>query len=479
MSNPQNIYSKQGKFWLAGSPQAKAAVGILSVTSDGDVNLSLAPGLNSLSIDHLPNNSFTYEPQRVVGTLEDGRDVLLPEARIGSSSLTANRLVPDNFQAQSCIITSNYRFKENTEPKIESLSFPLGPLRAWFRPDLPLVERKEDKFTVIFPKERSEVYNTKIGSIKIENSIGYGSDLKKREFKTHDQYLLKITPKNPFSIEEAIETTKSIEDFLILFTDQVVSLPWPKAKLLQLPEDADFYFRRMNAPKEQFSFFNCWLDYSNIQRKFEDLIDAWFSLKESFGPAFYLYAGDRRAQSLYTEHRFISLITGLEAFHIKTARTISKPKVEQKIERILTKTSPHLQSSDWKWIKNLSAKCLKPILSERLQDLINSLPIQFDKSEVEKFSESCAGLRNDLSHYGGPRTKMVNYKTFVMDVHLRYRALRIIYHALLLDKIGIQPDLVKSAVQKSYISGRIRYELKEAGLNLPVPPVPSPLKPPV
>jgi len=470
MEREKEIFSKQGKFWFAGAPTTAQAFGVLSVTSNGTTHISLAEGLDFEFIAQSHPGTSIHKLYRIFGVLDNGNRVLLPEAHIQKSSLTAKGFLANSIQSSACIIAEDYEFEEKSDPKIESVHFSLEPVLGWFRPDLPVKGNSEGKPHLVLPPQFEETYTIFKGSIHIENEIRIHYDLDRRKAPLEQRGHLAFTPNILFSLRDAIEFTKSIEDFLMLFTDQTVDLCWPTIQLSSELPKAKFYFSKVETITKEFSYNKCWIHYHKLQSVFGKLLEAWLLLKDSFGPAFYLYAGNRRATSMYDENRFMNCITGLESLHYKTGRAIKRnPKLERKVSRIVDALSPTLKTADRRWAKSMGEQCLQPTLSERLEDLFLSLRILQGPKAIKAFSERCAKLRNDISHYGGPRSRTEDYRDFVLEIHVKYRALQILYHALLLDQIGVNPSLIESAMHDSFAGGEIKYELKAAGLNVSSP----------
>ena len=79
-------------------------------------------------------------------------------------------------------------------------------------------------------------------------------------------------------------------------------------------------------------------------------------------------------------------------------------------------------------------------------DLFSSLPLNIKKDDLKEFSARCARRRNDLSHFGGVREKKDDYSDFVLDIVYMSNALDILYHAKILQEIGIENDHITGAV---------------------------------
>jgi ApeA N-terminal domain 1 len=204
----------------------------------------------------------------------------------------------------------------------------------------------------------------------------------------------------------------------------------------------------------------------------------------------YLYLGQRRGHRIYLENRFVNLIWGVETFHrVKHPEHPTASKLKERSERILAKfTKEDLENKttkvDIKWLAG-KLKHSEPSLEDRIFETITSLPLGLKQKAIRHFARSCADRRNDISHYGGQRQKGKN-NDFIMDLAKKSDALEYLYHALLLQELQLEEQIVKNYIYDSYKSFRIKHALVEVGLldkgilkppAMPVPPMPVPPMP--
>jgi hypothetical protein len=87
-----------------------------------------------------------------------------------------------------------------------------------------------------------------------------------------------------------------------------------------------------------------------------------------------------------------------------------------------------------------------------------------DNKKLKKFADECAKLRNDLSHRGGPQSGRED-EDYVLDLHRRCGALDPLYHAIILQFIGIPDCLLRKVFSTPNVE--LGYAFKDVGLDLP------------
>jgi hypothetical protein len=105
--------------------------------------------------------------------------------------------------------------------------------------------------------------------------------------------------------------------------------------------------------------------------------------------------------------------------------------------------------------------------------MLQSLPFEFDAKALEAFATACATRRNDISHFGGQRAPGA-YKELLRDLKRLTGALDLLYHARILQEIGVPNDHLRWWFVERFTSRNIRRKLEAVGLKLPTPKPKSP-----
>jgi hypothetical protein len=111
----------------------------------------------------------------------------------------------------------------------------------------------------------------------------------------------------------------------------------------------------------------------------------------------------------------------------------------------------------------------EPALEDRILEVLRSLPVNFEKRALRQFARRCADRRNDISHFGGPRSGAQDYGSFLREVVRLSEALSYLYHAVLLHYIGVKDQTLKTCFYKHPLAHKINWALKEAGLAVEPP----------
>jgi ApeA N-terminal domain 1 len=175
------------------------------------------------------------------------------------------------------------------------------------------------------------------------------------------------------------------------------------------------------------AYYNTITNFRELRDAFGEIWSRWKDKREAFGPGIYLFLSTRRGMPMYVEHIFVSLVFGLEALHRRRG-------------------GQEMQT-----------------LGQKLSDIFGGLPVGLDVGRLREFCNACARRRNDIAHYGGDRHAST-YSDFLADVNKKGKALSILYHALLLNELGISEQTIKRWMFDSFRAGPIKAHLVEAGL---------------
>jgi hypothetical protein len=136
------------------------------------------------------------------------------------------------------------------------------------------------------------------------------------------------------------------------------------------------------------------------------------------------------------------------------------PLVE-KIERILSA----VDKKDRRWLARVLEHAQEPNLEQRIFDVFAPLPLGFNEAELKQFATLCATERNLLSHFGG-RSDTDSYDQHLNTWVLLSYALDLLYHARILQELGLPSAALRRIFWDIFPAARIRGVLARNGLNL-------------
>jgi hypothetical protein len=134
--------------------------------------------------------------------------------------------------------------------------------------------------------------------------------------------------------------------------------------------------------------------------------------------------------------------------------------LSKKIDRILGQVA---DMKDKDWLRDRLKNVHEPPLQQRIFEVFKALPIDLEEKRLRSFSEACAKLRHDISHFGGQRHGSP-YSDFIRDLERKSAALSTLYHALLLHEVGIDAKVLKRWIYEGFGSYSIKRYFVEVGL---------------
>jgi hypothetical protein len=347
--------------------------------------------------------------------------------------------------------------------EIKSLSFPLKGYEDWLW--LRNVSQKKDDtgFALSYSLPTDLAYELSSGKLEIIFDVTlHGFGIPYASPQIEEQVFFKYTPNIACTVARAAELSRYFDDLFLILTDIDDHLQWPEA--IEAGGDNHltcYYYRRLPARKRNSSYFNLWTTFPQIKEQLGVFVDNWLRKREELGSAFYMYTGTRRAPSIYSEHKFMSFVLGLESLHRRTA--VQGSELKEKIERILASVE---DKKDKNWLKGRLKNAHEPSLEQRLYEVLSKLPIAFEKKELCKFAKRCADRRNELSHFAGMRDAN-KQRTFYDELQLLTQPLDFLYHAVILQEVGLSPEMLQRIFLKSWSAYNIKECLKRAGLSVP------------
>jgi hypothetical protein len=444
-----NILEERGRFWWHSeevpdrhfAPDASVP-GLLRISENGTSILELD--------GFLPNDDHPFsalvvdrgrliEDRQIQGTLrESNKRVLLTGLYRNGGRLSNDGISYENYIANNCLV-GNKPFAAGALPAFCRLEIDLKGLEEWADLGSISVSSNEGEVTATYPRRTDNVYDVDVGEVAIKFDLSHPyPGINVTSASLNESCKLSLSPLTTLSIDGAKELHLIIQDFFILLTDSDFTLDWPTVTL-----GTSAHYRLYSGRHRSSSLpprgHECWVRLPQIQQHFGSLLNNWKNKREQLGPGLYLYFGTRRGINLYREHRFVNLIWGIEALHRKkndAIDAIEKP-IHKKIERILDQIT---NRDDKKWLGKILKRFTDIPLERRIFEVFESLPIDINPRLLQNFATACASRRNEISHYGGERHAS-SYGDFLSDIDRKSDAISILYHALILQEIGLDAQI--------------------------------------
>jgi hypothetical protein len=293
-----------------------------------------------------------------------------------------------------------------------------------------------------------------------------------RGTQIREQAELHFTPSEALTTASVADTFIAVQDLLILLTGSEYQMPVPSV-MLASGKRASLYFQRAKSTETPPRYYECPVHFFDIKQVLGDLLFSWLNARRDLGAAAYLYLATRRGLDIYEEHKFLNLMTGLEAFHRARLGDGDTSAYKAKLARIAAQVD---DPSDRSWLTKRLKNLGRPNLEERLLALLGSVPMPVEGNAMRDFLGTCARARNEIAHTGHSQEASAS------DAPLQWLAVRStilshLYHAKLLLEIGVPEALVKQWLTTGHGHHNLAWYLHEAGLAVVVPESQAPVLP--
>jgi ApeA N-terminal domain 1/Apea-like HEPN len=479
---PAYMLEEHGLFWWSDEvvpvnqfvPEACVG-GVLRINEDGRTELELD---SVLPHEHGPFAVFSHlgKDKSICGKLKtSNRYVWLSELTRNGGSLRSSGISFEKYAAWHTLVGHDTLQPNDRPLRFWKMQVELKGFEEWLW--LRSIETKRTERTIrikytepgkiSYPLDESRlamVYDIS-GPMR---GKGRSSDLKLKELAR-----LEYVPRKAAAIADYKAQYGLLSDLFILLTGSDYALDWPVLVRREGRKVTAWQFifaRNSTAASEPPKIHDCWTNFPKVKDRFGDIFATFRKKREELGSGIYLYLGTQRAERMYEEHRFVNLIWGLESFHRRRAGESEQPNdFKVKINRILGDVK---KSRDRKWLQRHLENAHEPALADRMFEILKAVPLGIDAAALRKFCAECAVRRNDISHFGGLR-KGGDYAAFIIDLDKRSNALSYLYHAFLLQEIGVETAIIQWYVDKGFRSFAIKSALIDVWLLPPSVPKPG------
>jgi|GEM_PF-5462806 len=461
----ESVLKAEGVFWWfvpgADRDDRQPVAGTLDINANGASALDLTgllPDHEPESISQLLLPKAIGQDRWIVGVLKDSRYVFL--RRLASDGTTfGSALSHQRFRARDCVV-----FRHLTEfPDLDSASkllISLDSLGDWASEPAVKVTKTTRGATSRAVTPKTHTFKLPSKTVRIKTSIRYTApaDCWFREATIKQESYLESKPKERQTLLAVREEFHLLEDLILMLSDVDVALPWPTVWFGK--EVGTYYFERRRTDAQTVDILKSWAALTWLPKSLGTLLCNLEVQQDILGPGLYLYLGIRRGTGLYLENKFATAIFGLESLHRRVGTSRAQAKLAEKIARIIGDVQ---QKNDKKWLSGRLKNAEEPSLEERLFLTFSELDIGLDAKALRAFSKECADVRNQVAHFGGQRDG--GYDVFVQRMYILNEAVRPLYHAVLLNRIGFDADRIRGYFHKSPYALQRKRMMAEAGLT--------------
>jgi ApeA N-terminal domain 1 len=477
------ILERQGYFWWASEsiPPNKIAptscvAGTFTLGHDGSGSLDL---IGYLPNEHGPMAAAVATPpdKAIRGVLkESGEHVLLLSLQRngGKASFGTAAISYERYRASICLVSQRTEAVP-TSSAVSGLEIPLSGYEGWFWLPSPAAKLTPRTTSLKYKRPSDVKYELDYATLHFSNDV----DLK----ESHEMYGATVSLqgaatarfefRRPMALEDVRAEYELLEDLLFLLSTEDFSLDWPWITLSDQRCRLYFYRTRSRVGRKAPTYLDFVVAFPHLRKRFGKLWGKWRETRQALGAGAFLYLATRRGLQLYVEHRFASLVWGLESFDRKKHKPDEdvSEKVKGQIDRIISGIEAE---TDKKFAARAFELAGQPNLAERLSRSIRALPLDIERKKLNAFADRCAYLRNSLSHWGGPRKIDEEHGAFTQEAYEKGEALSLLYRLVLLIEIGFDAGRLKEWFYKRPGSFQREYSLFRAGLAAD----PRPAQPP-
>ncbi|MEO6218308.1 MAG: HEPN domain-containing protein [Sphingomonas sp.] len=482
---PDDILDSRGRFWSADltvperhfAPD-EAVTGRLRIGANGRAELDLDATLIITGSEDPVLRIMTRSSVEgaICGFLIDAnKHVWLSDLSSNGGSLGGMGPARERLIADQCLV-SREAFTPGAEPRFRWVDLPLDGFEEWLGRGNINVKSGRRRITADYARQKTLRWQAGAMPVELHRALEGDGGTGVTDINWRERSFLRLGfPKADLTIDQAIERAQRIEDLLVILADCNKGLDFFRLRRSRSGKPVQLYYARGGrSATDKVSWHKAWVRFEACADDFGDIVAAWLAKYEIYGPGFHLYLGNRRGQPLYPEHRFASLIWGLEALHRSMHPAESNAAQAAKVQRILEQID---KKKDRDWAERFLPAVSEPPLANRLQDLFSMLDLGIDRKQLAEFAQRCAARRNDVSHFGGVR-EPGGYDAFLDDILDLSRAIDLLYHALLLHLIGVPSRMVKHRLTGGLHSHAARQVLAHCGLDIPEHDVPAEPVPP-
>jgi hypothetical protein len=471
------ILQERGLFWWADdalpatqfAPDTSAS-GELKIEAEGRITLDLDGVISDRRRSFPALASSTDEPElrtrRILGLLkESNKRVLLCDLTRRGGRFATSNVSTEGFLATHCLVGAQDFARNLKELHYSYVDIDLNGFEEWLRLGSIRTKRNKVALQAKYRHPKNIDYSIPNGKLSVIYDLfgPWFGETRREKLDLRESVLLRFKPAQRMSFREVATYHGLLQDLFILMTDSNYNIDWPRVALRSKTRFT-LYYARMMGKDDGPRYYDCVVNFIQMRENFGELLNNWWKKRETFGPGFNLYLGTRRGMQLYTEHRFIMLIWGIEAYHRKKYGSTRSGSIEKKVARILERIA---DSKDQKWLAQRLRFASEPNLEQRIFETIRDVPLDLDSKRVRKFAQECAKDRNDMSHFGEHRDEDRTYSEFMLALHRKNEALSHLYHLLILSEIGVDETILRNWFDQGFRSYPMKSALVEVGLMEP------------
>ena len=409
-------FKQHGYFWLPSAPDKKLP-GTLSVSDGGIIDLEIVEMFESGGWDSLDKEpTFRGNFKRIVGRIETSEVTLDGCKYNGGNSYYRTGLSKSLLRVDR--VFTGIRYDRDEVPCFKILIFSVDGIGEWIGESEIDVKKRVQGRHISF-QHPEEVSFTLANGMELSitfNQVRSGSRTPREDRITQRTYF-QLVSQDVRELGEFTSVVEKIITFLCFAIGNIVCpdsiettsenpssfLPFPLMheelgydKIGSLPINI-FYSSQLYSKDTTRIGFNTLFKYERIHNDAERVICNWINAYEKVAPAFDMYFLAQTGTQPSLEATFLTLMTGLEAFHRRTSDEMHMDEAKfKKIRKTLVNQCP---KSERNWFAQKLNYANELTLRNRIERMIEPFSRFIDDEKKAKLVDSIVATRNYLTHY--------------------------------------------------------------------------------
>lgn len=452
----------RGYWWLPENPDEKVG-GIASFTPSDGVSLELFSTLNE-DPDYMGSGNV-FRPDFIHGVTTEGERITLKNCIRGSYSMSSSQgfgVTSSSYQAISLL--SGAHFTEQINFDRFRMQFPL--LTKWagvsgVNYSGSVLEGGKvsagDTFEITY--EFPESITAALDDVELKLIFNADFNMGRVGGASIDEeaYFDIIPDSGKISYDEAIDYTRTLQDFITLSTGKEVQASTLIGRLEREDQpgynDVEILFSTGSDLKLPDSLHPNKANFvlADIIDDFSKVMDNWFLHYEELEPVYNLYFSTQYNSEMYLQNQFLSLTQAIETYHRRElgGQYLSESEFEEFYDDLCEMIpdqfdesfQDHLERGTFKYANEYSLrKRLSELVTEQ-KNILEELPM-----DVEGSVNEIVNTRNYLTHYD----ESISPRADTDELYPLILRLRAILETVLLSNLGIPEDQIVKRLQQRY-----------------------------
>lgn len=452
---------RSGIFWLPSSKETQAS-GVLTIDNGGKIRIEITGMLGSeAEIDAF--NSDDYHIGRIVGQLDVGGWITLDNCIYADRNFSfGNGISTSTIYSSMAIIGAGYELDE--EIFLTSFSFCVDGLDVWLQKGgiKRTFDNDTNSLTISYTRPNSIVINLDSG---LQLSVDFGYSIPGTngisEFHLKQLTFIKLTSPTPRRLVDFMGACHKINNFVSFAVDTTTGLYNVVGRSEEVFTEVngekqllpiEFYYQSVPfvPSPPTINHHDALFHLRDIEDRFEQTMNAWFSSYEKIKPSLDLYFAVSTGVYKYLDGRFLALAQSIETYHRRTStETMMDTQAFRSLVAAVVWSTP---KKNRRWALGRLKFGNEITLAQRITKTLLPFTEHFgNKRTRTKFVRNVVDTRNYMTHYNHKLQSKVMDKSKLFKLTSKLEAL---FQLTLLLEIGFSTEQINKILKHNQRLGQ-------------------------